>query len=408
MFYPVDPPPGDPSRGPSRLRRAALPQPLLVPRRRVGAGRPGRARGRAGPGRAGGHGPPGPVRRGPVRDGGARRRGCARSSGSRSSCVDARVPDPGGIVVPARRAWRPGRRPPVPWSSRPSMAEGRPARPRPERARLPGHRAVVQGGPAGDRRGGSAGRTWCCWPGTRRASGACAGWCAGEPGRDEGRAAVHPGAARGARRGAGRAVRAAARASSRGGCGPATARARGRSAERVRRRSVRAVGRCSAVGRERLRPRAPAPPAPRRRLAGRRRRRAWPTSWGCPSSSPTTSTTHRPEGRELQDVLTAIRHGRTLRSCATCAAPTASRTSRAPRSCSRCRRASRRPRTRTPCWRGRGARGSPRRPRSRRRCRVELAFERYRFPGFDVPKGETPFSHLRRCARRARGAATTR
>ena len=27
-------------------------------------------------------------------------------------------------------------------------------------------------------------------------------------------------------------------------------------------------------------------------------------------------------------------------------------------------------------------------------CRVELAFERYRFPGFPVPKGETPFSHL--------------
>ena len=25
---------------------------------------------------------------------------------------------------------------------------------------------------------------------------------------------------------------------------------------------------------------------------------------------------------------------------------------------------------------------------------MELAFERYRFPGFDVPKGETPFSHL--------------
>src|SRR6478752_5445092 len=27
--------------------------------------------------------------------------------------VDAAVPDPGGIVVPARRVWRPGRRPPV-------------------------------------------------------------------------------------------------------------------------------------------------------------------------------------------------------------------------------------------------------------------------------------------------------
>ncbi len=27
-------------------------------------------------------------------------------------------------------------------------------------------------------------------------------------------------------------------------------------------------------------------------------------------------------------------------------------------------------------------------------CRVELGFERYRFPGFEVPRGETPFSHL--------------
>ena len=27
-------------------------------------------------------------------------------------------------------------------------------------------------------------------------------------------------------------------------------------------------------------------------------------------------------------------------------------------------------------------------------CRVDLAFERYRFPGFPVPRGETPFSHL--------------
>src|SRR4029077_5938841 len=27
-------------------------------------------------------------------------------------------------------------------------------------------------------------------------------------------------------------------------------------------------------------------------------------------------------------------------------------------------------------------------------CSVELGFERYRFPGFAVPNGETPFSHL--------------
>ena len=55
--------------------------------------------------------------------------------------VDAAVADPAGIVVPARRAWRPGRRAPVvPEPAR--VLEGRPARPRPERARLPGHREV--------------------------------------------------------------------------------------------------------------------------------------------------------------------------------------------------------------------------------------------------------------------------
>ena len=57
--------------------------------------------------------------------------------------VDAAVPDPGGIVVPSRRAWRPVRRPPV-VAEQPVVAEGRPARPRPTRARLPGHRAVVK------------------------------------------------------------------------------------------------------------------------------------------------------------------------------------------------------------------------------------------------------------------------
>ncbi len=55
--------------------------------------------------------------------------------------LDAAVPDPSGIVVPARRAWRPGRRPPTALADR-RVADGRPVRPRPERTRLPGHRTV--------------------------------------------------------------------------------------------------------------------------------------------------------------------------------------------------------------------------------------------------------------------------
>ena len=43
-----------------------------------------------------------------------------------------------------------------------------------------------------------------------------------------------------------------------------------------------------------------------------------------------------------------------------------------------------------------------------RSCSVDLGFERYRFPGFPVPSGETPFSHLARSARTAPAPAITR
>jgi DNA polymerase III alpha subunit len=56
---------------------------------------------------------------------------------------DAAVPDPHAIVVPGRRAWRPGRQSPVAAGASRAV-DGRPDRPRPERTRLPGHRAVVK------------------------------------------------------------------------------------------------------------------------------------------------------------------------------------------------------------------------------------------------------------------------
>jgi DNA polymerase III alpha subunit len=55
---------------------------------------------------------------------------------------DAAAPDPGGIVVPARRRPRSRRGPAT--LALPLAAEGLPSRPRPERARLPGHRATVK------------------------------------------------------------------------------------------------------------------------------------------------------------------------------------------------------------------------------------------------------------------------
>src|SRR5918995_4506985 len=63
--------------------------------------------------------------------------------GAEIGLLDAAGPDPAGVVVPPRRSRRRGRAavPPTPASM---VAEGRPARPRPERARLPGHRDPVK------------------------------------------------------------------------------------------------------------------------------------------------------------------------------------------------------------------------------------------------------------------------
>ncbi len=102
----------------------------------------------------------------------------------------------------------------------------------------------------------------------------------------------------------------------------------------------------------------------------------------------------RPEGREFQDVLTAIRHGRTLdeladlrredgesylKSGADIAAlppgdPAFARSD---------------PRT-ARAW----AEGIATAGELAASCSVDLGFEQYRFPGFPVPNGETPFSYL--------------
>ena len=55
--------------------------------------------------------------------------------------ADAAVPDPAGVVIPIRRGRRKGAAP-LPDDAR--REEGLPARPRPDRARLPGHREPVK------------------------------------------------------------------------------------------------------------------------------------------------------------------------------------------------------------------------------------------------------------------------
>ncbi|HET7028647.1 MAG TPA: PHP domain-containing protein [Candidatus Limnocylindrales bacterium] len=57
--------------------------------------------------------------------------------------LDAAAADPRRVVVPEPRAWRPGRRRASP-AIDPEVVEGRPVRPRPRRARLPAHRVAVK------------------------------------------------------------------------------------------------------------------------------------------------------------------------------------------------------------------------------------------------------------------------
>ena len=109
-----------------------------------------------------------------------------RSSASEIELLDAAVADP------ARSSSRPGGRP-GDAAARPAAGQGAPAHrlgrarpveaarlgPRPDRARLPGHRAVGQGGPARDRRARSAAPISCCWRATRSGTGASAGWSRG-------------------------------------------------------------------------------------------------------------------------------------------------------------------------------------------------------------------------------------
>jgi DNA polymerase III alpha subunit len=98
-----------------------------------------------------------------------------------------------------------------------------------------------------------------------------------------------------------------------------------------------------------------------------------------------------PEGREFQDVLTAIRHGRTLEGLADLRRPDgesylksgAEMAALPPGDGSLGRDVAR-------AW----AAGMERSVELATTCRVDLGFEQYRFPGFPVPSGETPFSYL--------------
>ncbi len=76
--------------------------------------------------------------------GAAREAGLHPVVGVEIELLDPAVPDPAGIVVPARRPRRPSPADRDPFVVPGTAAGGQPARPRPRRARLPGHREPVK------------------------------------------------------------------------------------------------------------------------------------------------------------------------------------------------------------------------------------------------------------------------
>ncbi|OGO58870.1 MAG: hypothetical protein A2V85_01890 [Chloroflexi bacterium RBG_16_72_14] len=314
--------------------------------------------------------------------------------------LDAAVADPAGIAVPTRRVWHPGRRATV-MLDEPRPVEGRPARPRPERARLPGHRRVrkedhrgigeAERGPhlvllARDATGW---RSLC-----RLVSRANLAGTKAVPAFTQALLAEHAEgliALSGCRHGE---LARRLRAGDRPG-----ARALAERYARLFGRSTGGAGGGSRGGRgdsaagsgfvlelsHHLLPDDDWLASETARLAD---------EFGLPVV--VTNDVHYalPEGRELQDVLAAIRHGRSLANLRDLRRPDGESYLKGPAELLALPPGDPSLAAADPvlarAWReGIGASAE-----IAAACRVELAFERYRFPGFEVPKGETPFSHL--------------
>ena len=347
----------------------------------------------------------------------AREAGIRPIVGLEIELADACVPDPGSIVIPARRPAPHGRRTTgheAPVFGRPLRrtrrggsaagteadsrpAEGLPLRPRPERSRLPGHRAVVkedlrtigeaQRGPhlvllALDDTGY---RTLC-----RLISRANFAGTKGVPRFTHDLLAAHTEglvALSGCREGeVARRLRVGDREGARA-VAETYARLFGRPA------GSRAAGSRNPIAdagfvielQHHLLPDDDWLVAERVRLAD---------EVGLPVV--VTNDVHyaSPDGRELHDVVTAIRHGRTLDTLADLRRPDgesylkgeAELLALPPADAGGVAADPRTARAWADGIRAAGELGQA--------CNVELGFERYRFPGFEVPKGETAFSYL--------------
>ena len=101
-----------------------------------------------------------------------------------------------------------------------------------------------------------------------------------------------------------------------------------------------------------------------------------------------------PEGRELHDVVTAIRHGRSLAELADLRRPDGESYLKGAAELLALPPGEPATAAADPVLARAWREGIATTAEIAAACRVELAFERYRFPGFPVPKGQTPFSHL--------------
>jgi error-prone DNA polymerase len=313
--------------------------------------------------------------------------------------LDPCVPDPGRIVVPARRPRRPSRRLGCGGGDHPAAIEGLPARPRPDRARLPGHRDPVREDLRGiaDRQRGphlvliardmTGYRSLC-----RLVSRANLAGTKGVPRFTHALLAEHTEgliALSGCRHGEiARRLLAGDRAGARA------------TAERLARLFGGGSGAAASGG--------PGGAAAAGFVIELQHHLLPEDDWLVAESATlaeelgmpvvVTNDVHyaRPEDRELQDVLTAIRHGRTLDTLGDLRRPDGE-------SCLK----SAGELMALPPGDGATAAGDPRTARAwaegirtagelAAACSVDLGFEQYRFPGFPVPDGETPFSHLER------------
>ena len=300
--------------------------------------------------------------------------------GTEIDLFDPAVPDPDRIVIPPRR--RPRRRRPEPAASEPTVAEGRPARPRPERAKLPGHRDPVKEDyrGTGERVRGPhlvlLARTPVGWRSLSRiiSRANLAGTKAVPRFRHELLEAEHEGviALSGCRDGEiARRLRVGDRAGARAaaeryasifgrGDGPASSGFFIELSHHLLPDDDWLVAESAALAAE----------------------------LGLPVVVTNDAHYATPDDREFHDVLTAIRHGRTLDTLADLRRPDAESFLKS--------------------GEGLAALGEGFDPATARAwregiatsveiaasCAVDLGFEQYRFPGFPVPPGETPFSYL--------------